>query len=82
MLDDWVASLKPESFPQLLPLLRRTFSTFAAPERRQIGERARRATSRGTSVTSVTGNANEEIDQDRARQVLPLAAQIFGLKYP
>jgi hypothetical protein len=76
ILDEWVGSVKTEIFPQLLPLLRRTFSTFTAPERSQIGALARRGT-RGSTRSSVT----DTIDQDRARKVLPLVAQILGLEY-
>ena len=77
ILDEWVGSVKTEVFPQLLPLLRRTFSTFTAPERSQIGTLARRAT-RG-SIRSST--ATDTIDEARARKVLPLVAQILGLDY-
>ena len=76
ILNEWVGSVKGETFPQLLPLLRRTFSTFTAPERSQIGALARRgAAARSTSITDDT------IDEDRARKVLPLVAQILGLEY-
>jgi hypothetical protein len=76
ILNEWVGSVKSETFPQLLPLLRRTFSTFTAPERSQIGALARRGgAARSTSVTSDT------LDEDRARKVLPLVAQLLGLKY-
>src|SRR5690606_22566491 len=37
IIDTWVMSLDNEDFESLLPLLRRTFSTFEDPERRQIG---------------------------------------------
>ena len=40
LIDDWLAGLDGDRFEQVLPLLRRTFSTFSAPERRTIGERA------------------------------------------
>jgi hypothetical protein len=42
VLDGWVASLSADAFLPVLPLVRRTFSSFPAPERRQMGERARR----------------------------------------
>ncbi len=77
ILDEWVGSVKTEVFPQLLPLLRRTFSTFTAPERSQIGALARRAT-RGSTRSST---ATDTIDETRAREVLPLVAQILGLEY-
>jgi hypothetical protein len=41
MVDDWLISLPEDTFPTILPLLRRTFSMFPAPERRQLGEMAR-----------------------------------------
>ena len=76
ILHEWVGSVKSETFPQLLPLLRRTFSTFTAPERNQIGALARRGTAvRSNSISSDT------IDEDRARKVLPLVAQILGLDW-
>jgi hypothetical protein len=40
LIDEWLASLDSDRFEQVLPLLRRTFSTFTGPERRTIGDRA------------------------------------------
>lgn len=78
ILNEWVHSVKHETFPQLLPLLRRTFSTFSAPERSQIGALARR----GAGGQSTRPNAgSSEIVEERARKVLPLVAQILGLEY-
>jgi hypothetical protein len=42
IIDEWVTSLTQESFEQVCPIARRTFSTFEKPERRTIGERIRR----------------------------------------
>jgi hypothetical protein len=78
ILNEWVRSVKSETFPQLLPLLRRTFSTFSAPERSQIGSLARRGASGRTNAPGSTATA---LDEDRARKVLPLVAQILGLEY-
>ena len=75
--DDWVESIKSEAFMPLLPLLRRTFSTFSAPERRQIGEQLKRGTDTGLTRAAVDAG----IDVERARKVLPLAAQILGLPH-
>ncbi|MBD1875064.1 hypothetical protein H6F75_16380 [Nodosilinea sp. FACHB-131] len=74
VLDDWVAQLSSETFTAILPLLRRTFSTFAAPERRQMGERVRQ----GNSHTPVFVKAGS-FDSDRADSVLPLVAQLLGI---
>ena len=43
VVDAWVAGVRAEAFDDLLPLLRRTFSEFSAPERRVIGEQVSRA---------------------------------------
>ncbi|WP_019499296.1 DUF5682 family protein [Pseudanabaena sp. PCC 6802] len=76
VLDAWVASLTDDTFTILLPLLRRTFSTFPAPERRQMGERVKR----GDSSTAITGSSAIDLDRDRADTVLPLVAQLLGVK--
>jgi uncharacterized protein DUF5682 len=78
ILDEWVRSVKSETFPQLLPLLRRTFSTFSAPERNQIGVLARRGAS-GQTTRAAAGSTT--IVEERARKVLPLVAQLLGLEY-
>jgi len=74
LLDDWIAGLPPETFQQLLPALRRTFSTFTYPERRMLGARARH----GAQV--VTGPAPDTGDFDlaSAQAALPLLAQLLG----
>jgi len=75
ILNAWVCSVRSEIFPQLLPLLRRTFATFSAPERSQIGALARRGASGRSTLSSTT----ESLDESRARKVLPLVAQLLGL---
>jgi hypothetical protein len=42
LVDDWVAGVQDEVFDDVLPLLRRTFSAFSRPERREIGEQVSR----------------------------------------
>ena len=76
VLDGWVAALSPDHFTAVLPLIRRTFSTFESAERRQMGTRVASGTSR--SPSRVTTNAN--FDESRANQSLPLLAQLLGLK--
>jgi hypothetical protein len=76
VIDTWVTHLHPETFTAILPLLRRTFSTFPAPERRQMGERAR------DSQTSPQVQVEMGLfDRDRADTILPLIAQLIGLTY-
>ena len=76
VLDGWVSGLTGDAFTALLPLLRRTFATFSAPERRQMGERAKQ----GPAVSvSAPGNVSDRFDPERAAAVLPLAARLLGL---
>jgi len=79
VIDDWVARLPCEYFTTLLPLLRRTFSTFSAPERRQMGERARR---NSNVARGIPKNPDRDFDHARAEAVLPLVAQLLGLSAP
>lgn len=72
VLDAWLFSLSPEMFTALLPLLRRTFSTFPAPERRQLGELARQGGS------ALSASSEVELDVQRAQQVLPLLLKILS----
>ena len=74
ILDGWVNGLSDDAFTPLLPLLRRTFAHFPAPERRQIGERVKRGAS-GCPPTA-TGI---DVDMARADRVLPILAKVLGL---
>jgi hypothetical protein len=78
ILDTWVATLQTDQFTQLLPLLRRTFATFEAPERRQIGQRAR---STGTRSLG-TQHGEADFDLERAARVLPLLSRLLGIATP
>ena len=77
LLDDWIIELKEEHFSEILPLLRRTFSTFAMPERRQIGQHVKSGSSAKTkSVMFDPG----KFDHERAKKVLPLLSQILDVE--
>jgi hypothetical protein len=71
ILDDWVVGITEAAFTRLLPLLRRTFSTFSAAERRKLGERAR------TGKTARAAGAAQELDAARAEAALPLVMAIL-----
>lgn len=77
VIDAWVAGLEAETFVTLLPLLRRTFSGFAEPERRSLGERARR----GAPAQGRQDTGSAALDRERAEAVLPLLAQILQVTY-
>lgn len=81
ILDGWLAGLDADAFTTLLPLLRRTFSTFAAGERRGIGALARRGES-GASAGAATVAVDEDVDRERAAAALPLITLLMGLSAP
>ena len=74
LVDAWIATIPADLFTEILPLLRRTFSTFAAAERRTLGERVR--TPAGAAAPTTTADA---FDPARADAVLPLLAALLGL---
>jgi hypothetical protein len=77
-LDQWLCELQPDSFIELLPLLRRAFSGFSGPERRMMGEKARQL--HHAPGADGFGPESAEIDHQRAGRVLPVLAQVLGVK--
>ncbi len=75
VMDQWISELPTDSFTTILPLMRRTFATFAPAERRQMGERIRH---QGSSVQLSTPEV-QSIDVARADPVLPMVARLLGL---
>lgn len=69
IVDTWANFLSEADFIATLPLLRRTFSTFAPAERRQLLERLRHGTPTG-AIAEGTGEGD---------RVLPLVAQLLGV---
>ncbi len=76
-LDRWLAELSGDVFDTLLPILRRAFSNFHAPERRKMGEKVKNLHSSSTSDRQEAGSTSD-IDTERADRILPLLAQIMG----
>jgi len=62
----------------VLPLLRRTFSTFPPAERRQMGRRVNKGP-RSPAASRTGEPSGERFDHDRAAKVLPLVRQILGI---
>lgn len=77
ILDRWVTSVSSDTFVAVLPLLRRTFATFAAPERRQMGERVR-GHRRQHAATDAPWEAT--LDSEQAQAILPTIGQLLGMK--
>ncbi len=75
LLDQWLAALPEDDFSAVLPLLRRTFATFAAPERRKLGERAVTPASRAHAASADA----VPFDAARAAATLPTLATLLGV---
>lgn len=71
-VDTWLCSLSAETFQALLPLVRRTFSAFSAPERQRMADRVLYGTAQRTTNAAT-------FDADLAAQVLPTVARLLGL---
>ena len=74
LLNSWLNELTDDHFTRVLPLLRRTFVTFSAAERRQLGERAQRPDGQ---IKASTGST--DFNLDRAEQTIPLLRALLGL---
>jgi hypothetical protein len=76
LVDGWVGGLPADAFRDVLPLLRRTFGAFAAPERRAIGEQVRRL---GAATAAAAAPDAGGVDQARAEPAVHAVARILGL---
>ena len=75
IIDGWVAGIDEQTFEDLLPLLRRSFSRYQPPERRQIGERLRHGV-RGDPAADQA----PDLDLDRALPAVETLARLMGLE--
>lgn len=75
LLDAWVAALPEDRFASILPLARRAFSLFSGPERKLLGERARK----GGGPPAAAAAPAHDIDWGRAEAALPMVRKLLGL---
>lgn len=73
LVDAWLSTLVDDHFLQVVPLLRRSFSTFSATERQALGVRA----SRGVQATVAAPTV--ECDLVRAAMPIPTLRLLMGL---
>jgi hypothetical protein len=78
VLDAWLVELSADALDAVLPLLRRAFSSFSGPERRSMGELVR--TLRGGAPAAPAARA-VTLDETRAALVLPVLAQVLGVRH-
>ncbi|HEV8623545.1 MAG TPA: DUF5682 family protein [Acidimicrobiia bacterium] len=76
IVDDWVSEVRASVFDELLPVLRRTFATFAAPDRRALGTHLRRLEHGAGRAT----DDDESLDRERAERVLPRLRELLGAR--
>ena len=72
LLDGWLRSVPDQHFVEALPMLRRTFAEFPAPERRLLGERLKHG---GNPPAAAPAG---EFDTEAARRVLPILQTIWS----
>ena len=75
LLDAWVCQLDDAQFVDMLPLLRRTFGTFAAAERQAIAERI------ALGTRSPDRQRSEEFDVELAAAALATVDLILGKRH-
>lgn len=73
ILDEWVTDLTMDDFQEVVPLLRRTFANFSAPEREKILHLVQQGK---VAVTAVGG----EMFHERGERVLPIVELLLGIK--
>ncbi len=81
MLDEWLCGLPADAFETSMPIVRRTFSEFPPAERRQIGERVRRAAAGGPAAVRPAGSDTTDYNAARGDLVIPVLKQILGEEY-
>jgi len=75
LLDGWVCQLDEAQFVDMLPLLRRTFGTFAAAERQTIAERI------AVGAENLDRQRPEEFDLELAAPALATVDLILGRRH-
>lgn len=73
VVNNWVHQLQEDVFIQVLPLLRRTFASFTAAERRKLGEKVKQ----GDSGTQ-TSQTEYAIAEERGAKGIPVIMQLLG----
>lgn len=74
LIHEWIASLSPDRFDAVLPMLRRTFSRFPSAERRQLGDRIRHV----AHPAALHTHADAHFNHDRAAKAVATVKMILG----
>lgn len=78
LINNWICGLENQVFPELLPILKRTFSEYSPAERRKLGEKARNSSEPGMMQMPKAGEMN--YNREDAAKVIPVIRQLLGLE--
>jgi len=73
ILDDWIELIKEDHFLEIVPILRRTFSSFSAAERKKMMGYVLHGRKEKVKV-------QKTLDKERVGNVLPILGRILGLE--
>ncbi|MFH8471374.1 DUF5682 family protein [Streptomyces sp. NPDC018000] len=83
LVDAWLTGVRADTFADVLPLLRRTFSAYEAGVRRTLGELVRRGPAVGGPAATATGATapgfGPGLDGARTGAVVPVLRLLLGL---
>lgn len=88
LVDSWLTGVPPDTFTDVLPLLRRTFAAYESGVRRTLGELVRRGPAAGRTAAGTGGipgagatapGFGPVLDGPRADAVLPVLRLLLGL---
>ncbi|MFE7356345.1 DUF5682 family protein [Streptomyces sp. NPDC057543] len=86
LVDAWLTGVPADTFADVLPLLRRTFSVYEAGVRRTLGELVRRGPAGGGPAAGADGTVaaapgfGPGLDRARADAVVPVLRLLLGLE--
>jgi hypothetical protein len=75
LVDAWLGSLGADAFQAVLPLVRRTFGTFSAPERARIAA----GVAKPGAPAGMTGASAADYDLERAMPAIRAVAELFAM---
>jgi hypothetical protein len=83
-VDAWLSGLGELQFAQILPLVRRSFSTFSNHERQSLGDRSSELLWGVAAPDPAVGAADDAApwDESRALLALPVLNELLGLNLP
>jgi hypothetical protein len=72
--NDWLSGLNPDTFIEVVPLLRRTFAVYNSVEKSKLAQKVK-----CNQSSAARTELNMSIDKERAAKVLPVLEKLLGL---